>query len=266
MFKGRRKNAAVVAGASVLIAMASLAIVPLSASAVGSAGTTTSVTATPSSTTTGGGVSVLAKVAPVTTNASVPTGTVTFTITGNDSSTVNCKTSNTVAINHAGKATCTIPTGVLLGAASPYSISATYNGDTNFAGSTGSTSEVVAQARTHVKLRVKPPVRNNTANTFTARIKSGSVSGLISGQVRFSVVSAPGPANPHKLICVGGNNQPVAVSGNVATATCHLVSGWFTIPKKTKNNKHPTGSYGVTATYLGNGSFFSSQKTKRGTV
>src|SRR5580700_8057834 len=102
MFRGHTKKVAVAVGASVLVAMTSLAVVPLAASAVGSAGTTTSVSATPNPTVTGNGVTVVAKVAPVTTNASVPTGTVTFTISGG----VNCKTSDVQAINHGGKATC----------------------------------------------------------------------------------------------------------------------------------------------------------------
>jgi hypothetical protein len=265
MIRSRRKHAALAAGASVLVAMASLAIVPLSASATGTAGTTTALTATPSATTTGGGVTVAAKVAPVTTNASVPTGTVAFTITGHDGSLLSCKNPAPVTINHQGKATCVIPAAKLLAAASPYTVQGQYSGDGNFAGSTGSTSVTVSAARTLTKLRVHPPVSNGSANVFTAQVKSGKANSLLSGIVRFSVVSS-GPTSSKKLVCAGGDKQPLAVSGNVATATCSLSSGWFTVPKKTKTDKHPVGTYGVTATYIGNGNFLSSQKTKSGSI
>jgi hypothetical protein len=154
----------------------------------------------------------------------------------------------------------------LLAADSPYGISASYSGDGNFAGSTGSASETVTPAKTHTKLKVSPKVSNHSANVFTATVKAGSASSLLSGDVRFGVSSSPGPTNKKKLICAGGNLQPLAVSGNVATATCSLSAGWFVVPAPTKTEKHPTGGYGVTAVYVGNGSFLSSQKTKRGTV
>jgi len=266
MFRGRTKKVAVGVGASVLVAMTSLAVVPLVASA-STTGTTTSVTATPAATTTGHAVSIAAKVTPVTTDAATLAGTVTFTITGSDSSTVSCKNPAPAPVNHAGKATCQIPAGVLLAAASPYSISGTFtSGNANYTGSTGSTSVTVARAKTHMKLKAKPAVHNHTANVFTATIKAGSASKLLGGDVRFTVVSKPGPTNLHKLTCAGGDLQPVAVSGNVATATCSLQAGWFIVPPQTKTNKHPVGTYGVSAVYLGNGSFLSSQKTKQGSV
>jgi len=215
MFRGLTKKVAVAAGASVLVAMTSLAVVPLAASAVGSAGTNTAVTATPSATVTGHAVTIAAKVTPVTTNASVPTGTVTFTITGHDSSTVSCKSAVPAPVSHSGKATCIIQGGKLLAAASPYSVVGTYSGDGNFAGSSGSTSITVAKLNTHTKLKVKPAVHNHTANVFTATVKAGSVSKLLGGDVRFTVSSQPGPTKKSKLICAGGNLQPLAVSGNV---------------------------------------------------
>jgi hypothetical protein len=266
MFKGRTKKVAVAAGASVLMAMTSLAVVPLVASA-STTGTTTSVTATPAATTTGHAVTIAAKVAPVTTDAATLAGTVTFTITGSDSSTISCKNPAPAPVNHAGKATCLIPAGTLLAAASPYTASGTFTpSNANYSGSTGSTSVAVTKARTHTKLKGKPAVQNHTANVFTASIKAGGATKLIGGEVRFTVVSKPGPTNPHKLICAGGDLQPVAVSGNVATATCSLQAGWFVVPPKTKTDKHPVGTYGVSAVYLGNGSFLSSQKTKQGSV
>jgi hypothetical protein len=246
--------------------MTSLAVVPLVASA-STTGTSTALSATPAATTTGHAVTIAAKVTPVTTDAATLAGTVTFTITGSDSSTISCKNPAPAAVNHAGKASCQIPAGTLLAAASPYSVSGTFTpSNANYTGSTGNTSVTVAKAGTHTKLRGKPAVRSHSANVFTATIHSGSASKLIGGDVRFNVVSQPGPGSNKKLLCAGGDLQPIAVSGNVATASCSLQAGWFVVPPKTKSDKHPVGTYGVSAVYLGNGNFLSSQKTKQGSV
>ncbi len=174
MFKGRRKNAAVVAGASLLVALSSLAIVPMAAGAQPTdVGTTTTVTATPASTTSGGAVTFVAQVQAVTTDATTITGTVTFTITGHNASTVNCHGSDTVTVSH-GKATCKVPFEQLQAEASPYSIVGTYSGDLpNYTGSSGNASETVGQARTHMKLKLRPRVSNGSGNTFSAVLKSG---------------------------------------------------------------------------------------------
>jgi len=274
---------AVAAGASVLIVMASLSIVPLAASAAGTTPTTTTVTAKPASTLTGRPLTITAKVAvtgtadtvkamrrfavpkAATGNSGVPTGTVTFTITGSDSSTLSCKNGNTVPISHSGKAICHIPVEVLQAVASPYTIQGVYSGDANFAGSTSApASEAVAKARTHIKVTVKPTPRNGTANTFTAKITSGKAGSLLSGDILFSVASAPGPSNKGKLKCTGGDLQPIAVTGNVGTATCSLVAGWFDVPPRTHMTPHPKGTYDVSASFAGNGDFLQSAGTKQG--
>src|SRR5580704_2789295 len=131
MFRGRGKKTLVAAGATVLVAAASLAFVPLVASAQGTSPTSTTVVAHPAATTTGHAVTLVAQVTSVTPeastrsagamrfraaraatgNSSVPTGTVTFTVAGSNASTANCKTSNTVTINHGGKAICKVTKG-----------------------------------------------------------------------------------------------------------------------------------------------------------
>jgi predicted thioesterase len=285
MFRGRGKHVAMAAGATVLMAAASLAVVPLVASAAGSA-TSTSVVAHPASTTTGHAVTIVAKVSAVTAeatttsgramrftarkaghaataNASVPTGTVTFTITGADASTVSCKTTNVVTIKHSGKATCKVSAGMLAAVASPYSVDATYSGDANFAGSTGNTSITVAAARTKVIIKKDSKPMSGTGNTFTAIIKGGSGGSQLAGTVVFSVSDTPSQSKALRT-CQGGDTQPVAVTGNVGTATCVLQPGWFIVPSPNHATPHPHGAWNVTASYSGNGNFVQATGTKSG--
>jgi len=259
----RAKRFAMAGVGGVLMLFASLAIVSTVAAAA-TTGTNTSVTATPSSTTTGRPVTIKASVTAVTTNAAVFTGTVTFSITGSDSSTVNCSGGDAVTISHSGKATCTVGYEELQAAASPYAISATYSGDTNYGGSTGSTSETVTPAKTKSHMKVSPKVRSGTANVFTLTVKAKpkKAGSLLAGDVRFTVSGT----NTRKSVCAGGDLQPLAVSGNVGTAKCSLPSGWFRVPAPTKTEKHPSARYGVGGVYLGNGNFLSSQRVKRGVV
>jgi hypothetical protein len=291
MIRGRTKRMAIAAGASLLVAAGSLAIIPLTASAAGTAPTATTVTTHPGSTTSGQPLTIVAKVAPVTGNADtvaarsfrfrfrhgaraatgnagVPTGTVTFTITGSNSSVVNCKTTtkvveNVATISAAGKATCSIPDEALEAVASPYSIAAVYSGDDNFAGSTGNATEDVARAKTHTKVKVDSRPTSDTANTFTAHIEAGPGSSLVGGTVNFSVAATPRTAKSLRT-CAGGDVQPVAVTGNVATATCTLTSGWFVVRPPTKKTPHPHGSWNVSASYSGDGNFLPSFGSKSG--
>ena len=244
----------------VVMLLASLAIVSTVAGAQ-TTGTSTSVTATPSATTTGKPVSIKATVTAVTTNANVITGTVTFSITGSNSSTVNCTGGDAVPVSH-GSATCKVGFEQLQAVDSPYAISATYSGDSNYSGSTGNASETVTPTKTRGKMKVSPKVNSGTANVFTLTVKTrpAAAGSLLSGNVRFTVAGT----NANKSKCAGGDLQPLAVSGNVGTAECSLPSGWFRVPAPTKTEKHPVARYNVTGVYLGNGNFLSSQKSKQG--
>jgi Big-like domain-containing protein len=265
MFRGRGKHVVAAAGAGLLLAVTSLAVVPLVAGAAGSAGTTTTVTAAPPSTTTGGAVNVTAEVAPVTTNAHTPTGTVVFTITGGHSGTASCKKGDTVKVK-GGKAVCKVLKGQLLAADSPYTISGAYSGDTNFAVSSGSTSVVVGKATTSLKLKAKPKVKSDTANTFTATIKAGGGSALLAGgQVTFAVSDSPQSKDSLRK-CAGGDTQTVTVKKGVGTATCVLQSGWFKVPAKSKSDPHPSASYSVSASFATNSNFVGSAGTLSGVV
>jgi hypothetical protein len=292
MFRGRGKKTVVAAGASVLMAAASLAIVPLVASAQGSAPTSTSVVAKPTSTVTGRGITIKATVVPVTgdastarhafrfraghraatPNAGVPTGTVTFTITAsNGKPSVACKTVNPATLMHNGKASCKVATGLLQAEGSPYTITAMYSGDSNFASSTGTTTETVGRARTHTKLRMGPtrPV-DDSPNAVTATVKARGANGLETGTITFAVSSSPATG---KTTCTNNNGsgkpktydtQPLAVSGNVATAVCDLEPGWFVVTKPTTKDPHSRGSWNVSGSYSGDGNFLPSTGKKGG--
>ena len=269
MIKGRFKQLAVATGAGVLVAAAGLAVVPVVAGAAGSQPTATAVTAKPSATTTGHPLTVTATVTAVTgtattPNSGTPTGTVTFVITGTPSGTVNCKTSNVVTLKHNGKAVCKVPAGQLQALDSPYNVQANYSGDPNFAASTGNTTVTVAKAKTTTKLRIAPKPHSGTANSVTATVRTKFGGSLMTGTVLFSVAASPA-TGPGKRTCTnGGDSQPLAVSGNVGTAVCDLQPGWFVVSKMTSTNKHPKGSWNVTANYSGDGNFLTSLGSKSG--
>jgi large repetitive protein len=74
-----------------------------------------------------------------------PSGTVTYTITGQASDTLSCNGgSNVITISTTAKnqgiAKCVIPKGVLMSTDAPYKVTAVYSGDTNYTGETHSMS------------------------------------------------------------------------------------------------------------------------------
>jgi hypothetical protein len=159
-----------------------------------------------------------------------------------------------------------VKSGQLQAAASPYSVTGAYSGDTNFATSSGSTSVVVGKAVTKTKLSVKPKVKNGSANTWTATIKAGPGSALLAGgQVTFAVADSPSTKGSLRK-CAGGDTQTVTVKKGVGTATCDLAAGWFAVPAKTKADPKPTASYNVSASLATNSNFVGSTGSKSGTV
>ncbi|MGW7575644.1 Ig-like domain-containing protein [Streptomyces sp. NPDC054765] len=96
--------------------------------------TTTAVSSAPNPSSTGEPVTVTATVAPVAPGAGTPTGTITLAFTG--------RTPQTVTLA-GGTATATfspLPKGT-------YSVTANYNGDVSFAGSTGTTVQTCHEDR-----------------------------------------------------------------------------------------------------------------------
>jgi len=257
---------AIVAGAGAVATASVLALSTFSASA---APTPTAVTVTaPATVTTGHAVTFTASVSPFKTTSPPVVkagGTVSFTITGSDASTVSCTGGNAdLSLNGKGKAVCKVSAGGLLASASPYTVSATYTGDANFGGNSGVLSQTVSSATTHVKLTYDAKPVSGAPTTFTATVTGGG--SLPTGTVLFSVSSLG--ASSGKLKCnPGGNSQPLAPSSDavpVAQATCALPANWFKVPAPTKTSPHPTSTWGVSATYSGDGNHGTSIAVKQG--
>jgi hypothetical protein len=271
VMRSRLKKIASIAGAGAVATVGTLALNPFSASADG-APTTTSVSA-PTSLSTGHAVNFTAIVTPTTAiPGTKPTGTVTFTITGSDNSSVACAGGiSNPAINGKGKAVCKISSGTLTASASPYAVTAVYSGDTTFAGSTGNLSQTVNEATTHISLSFNPKVTSGAATTVTATLSGGS-GALPTGNVAF-VVTSGNPTKSYDLNCGAGKVASQAdfqaLSSNGATkpeavASCSLVAGWFNVPSSTTNDPHPSSSWQVTATYGGDGNYGRALSLKKG--
>jgi hypothetical protein len=81
-----------------------------------------------------------------------PSGTLTYTITGNSGDTVNCSngTDNVITIStdskNQGVGKCVIPSDELMATDTPYTVTVAYSGDSNYAASPGSAVEHVDPA------------------------------------------------------------------------------------------------------------------------
>ena len=176
-----------------------------------------------------------------------PTGTVTFTIVGSDSSTPMCDGgSNTITlVQNATNSTaeCSIsppPTNTgFFADASPYAITAMYSGDSNFATSTGVLSEVISRAQTNTTV---VPASNPTVTgqpvSFTATVvPTAPATGVPTGSVNFSITGSAGT-----VPCDGSNSQPL--DGN-DMATCSVAGGLLAADSP----------YTVNATYTGDANY-----------
>jgi large repetitive protein len=181
--------------------------------------TTTAVSAASNPTVTGQGVAFTAVVAPTSPSTGVPTGTVTFTVTGRDGTAFPCDAGNTPTLDGSDMAQCAIAAGLLAGD-SPYAVTAAYAGDPNYAASTGSLSQAVAKATTTVTVMSSASTLvNGQPVTFTANIAVNPPgSGTPTGSVVFSVV---GNGSPMTAICDGGDTQPISS----LSATCSFSAG-----------------------------------------
>jgi hypothetical protein len=188
---------------------------------VGPASTYTTVDAAPDPSVSGQPVVVTATVAPVAPGAGTPTGTVTISFgDGTDSTTVQLTD---------GTATITHPYGGAGG--SPFTLSATYNGSTDFAASAGTHGQTVTPATTTTTVHGLPePSVTGQPVTFTAIVAPlAPGAGTSSGTVTFDFGDGtPSVAEP--------------VSSGAATVT-HTYAGTA------------GGSYTVTAAYGGSSGF-----------
>ncbi|GAA1145708.1 hypothetical protein GCM10009579_80780 [Streptomyces javensis] len=199
---------------------------------VNKAATTTTVASAPDPSVTGQTVTLTATVASVLPGAGVPTGTVTFSF-GDGAPTVTAPLSGgTATTTHA----YTTRTG------SPFPITATYNGDTNYTPSTGTDSQTVGRAATTTTVVSAPdPSATGQSVTLTATVAAVSPgAGTPTGTVTFSFGD-------------GTSNSTVALSGGVAT-----VNHTYTTR---------TGSpFPITATYNGDTNFNTSSGTDTQTI
>ncbi|MFF3818320.1 beta strand repeat-containing protein, partial [Streptomyces bluensis] len=198
----------------------------------GKAATTTTVTSSPDPSVTGQSVSFTATVAPVPPAVGTPTGTVTFTFGDGSPSVTVALVGGVATVNH----TYASATG------SPYTVTATYSGDTSFAGSSGTDLQAVVRASTTTTVVSSPdPSVVGQPVTFTATVAPVS----------------PGAGTPTGTVTFifGDGSLPVTVplTGGTATTT-HAYSTTAGSP------------FTVTATYSGDGSFLPSSGTDTQTV
>jgi hypothetical protein len=259
MIRSRMKKLAIVAGAGAVATASILALNPFSASAADAAATTTTVTASAHATA-GHSVKFTATVSPR------ATGIVTFTITGSDSSPVPCLGGNAPALKPTGAAICKVAPGVLKASASPYTVTASYAGNANFASSTGTMSESIGLATPTVKVTVDQTPATHQASTFTATV-SGSTAGAPTGTVTF-IVTAQKPSHAKTLVCQGGKVQALSATGTPPqmTATCLLPATWLKLKKANKGDPNPSNTWTVVANYNGDKSYQAEDGIKSGTA
>ncbi len=256
MAKGKivRRFAFRVAGVGTALALLSLALVASPAAAT-TKSTTTTVTATTAPVFTGESITFTAT---VTRLNQTPTGSVTFDITGTDSSTPLCDGgNNTIGLTPASpgsSAQCTISAG-LFADASPYSVSAVYSGDPNYTTSTGTLSEVIYKGRTATSVTLTSssnPIVTGQPVTFTAVVAPNSPStGMPTGMVTFSITGSGPGGGP--IMCDAGDMQTLDSSD---MATCSVGVGLLAA----------NSTYAVTASYGGDANYAKSTGTLTQTV
>lgn len=144
-------------------------------------------------------------------------GTITWTIAGNTGPSSNCTgTGYTKSALTAGIATCTVAGGTLTNGNAPYSVTAVYSGDANYATSTGTLTppQNIAQVATQVVfVNVSHPTTGNAANKrkYTDNVTVTAADGSVpTGTVAF-------------YLCTN------------ATTGCNSVSGTHLTPDGTVN-------------------------------
>jgi hypothetical protein len=183
-------------------------------------------------------------------------GTVTWTVTSAGGSAVACKKAGPVNVSSTGTSTCKVPTNELSTAGEPYSVTAAFSGNGDYASSTGTYYEAVTTTASQVKLKVAAPASSGSPGSFTAvvtGVPNTSVpasSDVPTGTVTFTITDASGNA----VSCDGGNNT--VTLGGSGRATCSVSSSLVS-----------SGSpYSVTATYNGDDTFSPSTSPTKSVV
>lgn len=173
-----------------------------------------------------------------TTNNGPPTGTVAWTISYNGS-TVGAPTCSTSTVNQAASPAVTSSATCMIPNATPgaYSITATYSGDPNYAGGTGSASATVGDATPTVGVTY-----NSTAAganlTLTATVYGATGGSAPTGTVNWTISSTSCQgSNPSTLVAVSPATSPPT-----STTTCTIANA-------------AAGTYSVTAAYSGGGPY-----------
>ncbi len=179
--------------------------------------TTTTLNSASNPSVTGQPVTFTATVAPQSPATGTPTGSVTFSINGTGGGSVACDTTGDTVALSGNTASCSIGAG-LLAQFSPYTVSGTYSGDSNFATSTGSVNQTVAKQSATISVVSSVPglLLGGQAVTFTATV-TPSGPPPPTGSVVFSVVGSGGTT----ATCDGGDTQPLSGS----SATCSFAAG-----------------------------------------
>ncbi|SEG46545.1 Sugar lactone lactonase YvrE [Bryocella elongata] len=179
-----------------------------------------------------------ATVAPVTSGATTPSGSVVFAYSlGGGAATTICTASVTTAAS-TSSAACSGP----LPATGTYTITATYSSDSNFSAPASPTavSQTVTKTATTLALVTPTSAAINTAGTYTATV---SLPGSITD-------SASGLAMPTGTVTITDLNNPtVTCTANVVAATG--VASCSLTPIS-------SGSHSISASYSGDGNFSSS--------
>jgi large repetitive protein len=185
--------------------------------------TTTTLTSATNPTVTGQPVSFTAVVSPNSPSTGVPTGNVTFSITGTGDTSIPCDAGDTQMLDGSDMATCSVGAG-LLAANSTYAVTAFYGGDHNYAHSTGTLTQTVDRATATISLASSasssyPFLLSGQPVSFTATV-TGIVppgAGTPTGSIVFTVVGSDGTVET----CQGGDTVPL--SG--LNAVCNFPKG-----------------------------------------
>ncbi len=191
---------------------------------VSKGGTTTGVTSSSNPSVSGESVTFVATVGITAPAVGTLTGSVTFV-------GVTCDGGNTVSVS-SDMASCTISAG-LDASGSPYTVTASYGEDPNFAASTSpKLKQNVDKAATTIVLSASPndcsgdvcTISAGSAVSFTGTVTTNSPgTGTPTGSLVFSVVPA-GKAKQSET-CDGGDTQPLSGVPGSDTATCTFSAG-----------------------------------------
>ncbi|MEU9482648.1 Ig-like domain repeat protein [Streptomyces decoyicus] len=199
---------------------------------VNKAATTTAIASSPDPSVVGQSVTLTATVASVAPGAGTPTGTVTFSFGDGTNSTTATLSGGTATVTH------TYPTR----SGSPFPLTATYNGDTNFSASSGTDTQTVNKA---------------AATTAVVSFPDPSVVGQPVTLTATVAALAPGAGTPTGTVTCsfgdGTSSTTATLSGGTALTT-HVFSGTSGSP------------YTVTAAYNGDANFSASSGTDTQTV